>query len=251
MNTDIRRSQGLEATKRESVALQKELWPQFERTVGRVALEEEARILARFAQIGPGDRVLEVGPGTGRLLEGMSAVTPRVVGVDVLPEAVRASHARGLNVVRGNGVSLPFPDDTFDVVITNDVIHNLPSELTEPLLRELSRVGRTVVLGAVRNQLAFYTDLGYLQLAIRRGRRAESSAINEQVAWFGRLAAAASRCGLRIAALQAGSHFQALFARYPGWKKLYRVRPGAIGLFGWLLPQPYRWLQYDVSLRRS
>jgi SAM-dependent methyltransferase len=240
----------VEARARESVEVQRELWATFERTVSRVALEEEAQILARFAGIAPGDRVLEVGCGTGRLLEGLSKVTPRVVGVDVLPEAVQASRKRGLSVVRSNGLSLPFTGSAFDFAIVNDVIHNLPDELTEPLLRELARVAKGVVLGAVRNHLAFGCDLGYLAIGLRRGRRAEESAVNQEVAWFARVAASAARCGLSVARVQAGSHFQALYARSSFWKRLYRVRPGAIGLFGWLLPRPHGWLQYDVLLRK-
>ena len=241
----------LETKARESVELQRRLWPAFERTVGRVALDDEARLLAGFASIRPDTRILEVGCGTGRLLDGLAAIAPRSVGVDVLSQAVAASRARGLNVLQGNGLSLPFADETFDVVLANDVVHNLPEELTEPFLRELARIGHRVLLGAVRNHLAFGTDLGYLWIAARRGRRAEDSAINSDVAWFGRLRRVAARCGLEIERTQAGAHFQALFQTSSMGRRLFRVRPGAIGLVGWLLPRPYSWLQYDVLLRRS
>jgi hypothetical protein len=137
------------------------------------------------------------------------------------------------------------------VVITNDVIHNLPADLTEPYLKELSRVARAVVLGAVRNHLAFGLDLGYVALALRRGRRAEDSAINGDVARFGRLRKVAARSGLHVERLEASAHFQALFVKSSMPKRVYRVRPGAIGFFGWLLPRPYSWLQYDVLLRRD
>lgn len=47
------------------------------------------RRIADFAQVGPGDAVVEVGPGTGRLTQILIERSLRVVGIEVDPELVR------------------------------------------------------------------------------------------------------------------------------------------------------------------
>jgi len=82
----------------------------------------------------------------------------RVVGIDSRPEvlvaAVRARPAvastEGLELRLGDGRSLPYPDASFDVAHASLVLHHLPPEAAETLLREMARVAR---LGVVVNDL--------------------------------------------------------------------------------------------------
>jgi SAM-dependent methyltransferase len=82
-----------------------------------------------------GDAVLDVGCGGG--LDALLAarqVGPggRVEGIDMTSEMVRtaranAKRARATNVVFSAGLAekLPFPDESFDVVVANNVVNNL------------------------------------------------------------------------------------------------------------------------------
>ena len=48
--------------------------------------------------------------------------------------------------VIGNGVALPFKDDSFDVTMSLDVLHYVPSEHRDSFFNELVRVGRKYVI---------------------------------------------------------------------------------------------------------
>jgi ubiquinone/menaquinone biosynthesis C-methylase UbiE len=100
----------------------------------------------------PDDRVLEVGCGNGNLL-GPLAGRCRAYGVDLTTEMLQLAHLhhrdiRGLT--RGDGISLPFRDATFDVVYTSRCLINiLDRAKQQDALAEILRVVRwngTVVL---------------------------------------------------------------------------------------------------------
>jgi len=88
------------------------------------------KILIDALKIGPGDRVLDIGSGTGRLAEYVARlVAPRgeVVGIDPLPYRVaiaqsRASKGLSFSVGRAEDLS-SFSDGQFDVVYLNSVFH--------------------------------------------------------------------------------------------------------------------------------
>jgi ubiquinone/menaquinone biosynthesis C-methylase UbiE len=105
----------------------------------------------------PGERVLEVGPGTGyHSLPVAAWISPAgtLEIVDVIPEwldhTVREAERQGLaNVVptRADATSLPFEDRSFDSAFLVQVLGEVPDQ--EAALRELGRVlkpgGRLVV----------------------------------------------------------------------------------------------------------
>ncbi|MGH7965340.1 MAG: class I SAM-dependent methyltransferase [Candidatus Binatia bacterium] len=235
-----------------SVAYHKQLWPSFQRTVSRVAFEEEPAILAQFASIQPGEKVLEVGCGTGRILQGLLSITPHVVGVDVLWEAVDQTRRKGAPVIQASSFRLPFKDNAFDCVVCNDVIHSINSELSDTFLRELARVARgRVVLGAVRNRLALFLDLGLLLQSLKRGRLVDAATINVWFYYFWRVVRVTRGAGLTVMRVQPSARYIALFTRYSWVKRLYRIKPGRVGIFGWFFPLPYGVLHYDVLLAKK
>lgn len=105
----------------------------------------------------PGERVLEVGPGTGYYtLDVAGWVLPggRVDIFDIQPEmlehTMRRARERGIdNIVatEGDAQSLPYPDATFDGAHLTTVLGEIPDQ--DAALRELARVlkpgGRLVV----------------------------------------------------------------------------------------------------------
>jgi ubiquinone/menaquinone biosynthesis C-methylase UbiE len=106
-------------------------------------------IIAHFG-LAPGKRVLDVGCGKGFLVKDLMLECPGldVFGIDVSlyalmrcpPEIVGRLHL-------GSAESLPFPDGSFDCVISLNTIHNLPRPLAVAAMREIQRLcgGRAFV----------------------------------------------------------------------------------------------------------
>ena len=84
--------------------------------------------------------VLEVGCGTGLVLEKLSKVARTVKGVDLSPGMLAKARARGLDVREGSATNLPFPDDTFDAVVSFKVLAHVPD--LGGAVREMVRVTR-------------------------------------------------------------------------------------------------------------
>jgi ubiquinone/menaquinone biosynthesis C-methylase UbiE len=120
---------------------------------------------ATLARMQPGEQVLDVGCGTGTLaMEVARSVgrAGRVAGVDPGTEQIARARSK---VARRNmpidfqiGVieQLPFPDQTFDVVLSTLMMHHLPDDLKRQGLAEIARVlkpgGRLVIADFKRKQ---------------------------------------------------------------------------------------------------
>lgn len=119
----------------------------------------------------PGKRVLEVGSGTGLLLEKLAPHAAAAVGVDLSPGMLAHARARGLDVHLGSATALPFDDASFDVVCSFKVLAHVPD--IELALREIDRVlrpGGVAVLEFYNRQSVRY--LARLAAGARRiGRR--------------------------------------------------------------------------------
>ncbi|HEX7140654.1 MAG TPA: class I SAM-dependent methyltransferase [Vicinamibacterales bacterium] len=93
--------------------------------------------------VSPGSRVLEIGTGTGSLLHELLARGVHADGVELRQELIdEARRFFGpLPIQRVTGTALPFPDATFDVVISFDVFEHIPD--SDAHLLEVRRVLRT------------------------------------------------------------------------------------------------------------
>jgi ubiquinone/menaquinone biosynthesis C-methylase UbiE len=116
------------------------------------------RIL-RLARLRPGEAVLDVGCGTGTLAiaaKRQVGAAGTVCGIDASPEmlarAARKSRRAGMAVAftEAPAQALPFPDATFDAVMTTVMLHHLPRPARAECAREIRRVlkpgGRVLVV---------------------------------------------------------------------------------------------------------
>lgn len=96
-----------------------------------------------------GELVLDVGCGTGTLaIAARRHVGPagKVYGVDASPEMIARAQQKakkaGADVTFANAFAekLPFPDATFDVVLSTTMLHHLPDKTRRQCLREVGRV---------------------------------------------------------------------------------------------------------------
>ena len=101
-------------------------------------------IVAHF-DLKPGMRVLDVGCAKGFLVKDLMKVCPglEVFGLDISlyalmhcePEVVGRLHL-------GTAEKLPFPDHSFDCVISLNTVHNFPRPRALNVMREIERVSR-------------------------------------------------------------------------------------------------------------
>lgn len=94
-----------------------------------------------------GEKVLEVGCGTGSDLLQFAKHGAIATGVDITQAhlALACERVGSLAaVVEGDATSLPFPDSSFDYVYSHGVIHhsNQPERIVAEILRVLKRGGR-------------------------------------------------------------------------------------------------------------
>ena len=84
--------------------------------------------------------ILDAGCGPGGTSARFKALGP-VVGLDLAPEALNLARRHGLEgLVRGSITALPFADESFDLVLSFDVIYHLWVGDDRLALRELARV---------------------------------------------------------------------------------------------------------------
>ncbi len=107
--------------------------------------QKVAKAMAEHYNIKPGDKILDVGCGKGFLLYDFTQVVPgvEVTGIDISEYAIEhgKEEVKG-NLQTANANKLPFEDNSFDLVISINTIHNLYCNDAFNALKEMERVGR-------------------------------------------------------------------------------------------------------------
>ncbi len=168
----------------------------YDMLVSLITLGREQALRQRtvdLAQLHPGESVLDVGCGTGTLaLVAKRCVgeAGRVAGIDPAPQMIArarrkaARHGLSLDLQVGVIERLPFPDQSFDVVLSSLMMHHLPDDLKRQGLREIARVlkpgGRLLVLdakrpsgpwhSAIQDQPAFMREAGFSRIETGEAR---------------------------------------------------------------------------------
>ncbi len=130
----------------------------FDTFLFRGKLRELRQRTADLARIQPGEKILDVGCGTGTLAMEVAlrvGATGRVFGIDPGEQQIARARSkaarRSLSIEFQVGVieHLDFPDQTFDVVLSTIMMHHLSDTLKRQGLAEIARVlkpgGRLVI----------------------------------------------------------------------------------------------------------
>ena len=102
--------------------------------------------------------VLDIGCGKGFMVHDFKEVMPHcsVAGVDVSEYAIENAMPSVKPFLKvASAEKLPYPDNSFDLVIAVNSIHNLPLESCKTALREIERVSRSnsfITVDAWRNE---------------------------------------------------------------------------------------------------
>ena len=99
-----------------------------------------------------GRRILDVGCGIGTYVRRFRDFSPHVYGIDVDDEKLRAAARTLPNITLGQAEALPFPSDTFDVILLNEVIEHVASDKAtiEEAVRCLRPDGHLVIFAPNR-----------------------------------------------------------------------------------------------------
>jgi 16S rRNA (adenine1518-N6/adenine1519-N6)-dimethyltransferase len=90
------------------------------------------RRIVQFAQIQPGDTVVEIGPGRGALTRELAGVAQRVIAIEIdrdLIADLRTSLPSNVEVIEGDALVAPLPLESFRLV------GNLPYNVATPLFK--------------------------------------------------------------------------------------------------------------------
>lgn len=133
---------------------------------------ELRRQIMELADVGPSDRVVDVGAGTGLLTLAAASAAERVIAVDTssamcehLERKLAAVGIRNVGVAVADAADIPLADGSVDVVVSNYCVHHLRDAHKRAALQEIMRIlrpGGRLVIG----DMMF--DVG---LANARGRR--------------------------------------------------------------------------------
>ena len=104
-----------------------------------VRLEEIRRLLARHADLFRGKDLLEIGSGTGVQLQCLATTCKSAIGIDI-PDGNYTTN-RMIEILDYDGQHIPFPDGSFDVVFSSNVIEHIRNE--QAIHAEMRRVLRT------------------------------------------------------------------------------------------------------------
>jgi SAM-dependent methyltransferase len=127
----------------------------------RYGQDRRLEMVRRFVDL-EGAKILDVGCGIGTYVRRFRRFSDDVHGVEVEAERVAEASAELPNVVVGVGEALPYPDDQFDLVFSNEVIEHVDDDrATAAEMVRVTKPGGVIVAFAPNRLYPFETHGAY------------------------------------------------------------------------------------------
>ncbi|HIE14137.1 TPA: class I SAM-dependent methyltransferase [Candidatus Bathyarchaeota archaeon] len=133
--------------------------------------DEKINVALQFVGIGRKSLVLDVGCGTGILLDHLKNSTQKVIGVDIAVNALkmalrRPSYHSKVNLLNVDADHMPFPDEIFDTVFAVTLLQNMPEpERTICEIMRVSKPDATLVITGLKKAFTLETFVEILRRA--------------------------------------------------------------------------------------
>lgn len=95
-------------------------------------------------------RILEVGCNTGMQLRGLQKMGfKNLYGIEIQKYAIEKAKefTKGINIIEGNGLDIPFKDNFFDLVFTNGVLIHISPTYLHTIMGEMYRCTSKYIWG--------------------------------------------------------------------------------------------------------
>jgi len=103
--------------------------------------------IVNSVEIKNADKVLDVGCGTGMFLKLLKEKHDGVEAIGIDPDkgaleiaTKRLTKFKDVKLIRGFGETLPFEDETFDIVFSTLAFHHMPTDIKQKAIKEIFRV---------------------------------------------------------------------------------------------------------------
>ncbi len=128
----------------------------------RFGQDRRLEMVRRFVPL-EGARILDIGCGIGTYVRRFRAFSDEVFGVEVEEERVAEASLELPDIQVARGEALPFPDEHFDLVFSNEVIEHVDDDrrTIEEAVR-VTRVGGSIVTFAPNRLYPFETHGAYI-----------------------------------------------------------------------------------------
>jgi SAM-dependent methyltransferase len=123
--------------------------------------DRRLEMVQRFVDL-DGARILDVGCGIGTYVRRFRQYSDDVHGIEVEEERVAEASVELPNIVLAVGEALPYPDDHFDLVFSNEVIEHVDDDrATAAEMVRVTKPGGTIVAFAPNRLYPFETHGAY------------------------------------------------------------------------------------------